>query len=345
LSRRTADEICARIAVAYRKTDFMITSRLLIPLTIIDLPLSRPLGFSIYSQTGVLLTPRGYELTSLAARERILTAGPFRDANEGLAANQLTVPQLTSDNVAGVHPSASPVANRGATPSAGKSGDALPDVTHTVEYVQLIFQAPGELEKRTVAVEFHGKLGVQALIVSAPPLGRQRSWPSLVGMPLTVRLTSSRKVYQFDTVVLGAHTSPVPHVYLRYPEAVRHGVFRRSVRLEAKLPAVARLTDGREVAGTIADMSGAGCAFDADEALAEIGATFTLAFQTHLAHQGSMLVVPVVLRNLPKQPSAGTIRHGLSFGDGKEKLDAWLSMTLKAFICESLLEGEHAALG
>lgn len=319
----------------------MITSRLLIPLTIVDLPLSQPLRFSIYSQTGVLLTPRGYELTSLAARERILTAGPFRDANEGTDPDRAAVPQLGSDIVPSAHPALSARADRAAAQATGKANDALPDVTHTVEYVQLIFQAPGELEKRTVAVDFHGKLGVQALIVSAPQFGRQRSWTGLVGMPVTVRLTSSRKVYQFDTVVLGAQPSPAPHLYLRYPESVRHGVFRRAVRLETSLAAVARLADGREILGTIADMSGAGCAFDAAEAVADVGASFALAFQTHLAQQGSMLVVPVVLRNLPKRPTDGPVRHGLSFGDGKEKLDTWLSLTLKAFICESLLEGEH----
>ena len=78
-------------------------------------------------------------------------------------------------------------------------------------------------------------------------------------------------------------------------------------------------------------------------AVGEVGESFTLAFQTGLAEDGAMLVVPVVLRNLPKQHAAGPVTHGLSFGDGKGALDSWLRLTLKAFICENLLEGERVA--
>lgn len=303
----------------------MSADKVLVPARPHEIPVGVPLPFALYGRGGALIAPTGYAVPDEQARQRLLQARPYREASgveRDDSAEATTAGSAASDTAGGA-----------------EHADPLRALRHNVEAVQLVFQLPGDPDRRTTSAQFFGKLDRQALVVSAPHLGGQRSWHQHEALALTVRMTSGRTVYAFESAVLRASTLPVPHLYLRYPSAARQGAFRGAVRLETSLPAVARMSDARQFGVTIVDISGAGCAVDSDHLLGEVGSGFELVFRTRLSEQSYTITVPVVIRNLPRAGGRGRTRHGLQFGGDAGQLDWHLRLAIKAFIYENLLEG------
>ena len=296
----------------------MAASALLVPARPDDVRTGERLAYALYDRDGSLIAPLGYAVRDDATRQRLLDARPYRKAG-------------------GIERDAPKASAGEAGPAEASQADPLGALRHNVESVQLVFRLPGDPDKRTASVQFCGRLGRQALIVSAPHLTGPYSWHHHDGLPMAVRMTSGRTAYAFDSVLLRFAALPAPHMMLRYPDEVRLGAFREAVRLQTALPAVARLADGQHRSVVIADLSGSGCAVDADEPLGEIGSRFELVFRVRLSQESYTLNVPVTVRNLPR--ARGRVRHGVSFGDEMGRLDWHLRLAVKAFIYESLLEG------
>ena len=173
-----------------------MTDKVLIPARLDDIPVGAALPYSLYGRNGTLLAQQGFPIADEQTRQRLVNAEPYReaqgigraDAAEGDAAGPRTL---------------------GGT----EHKDPLRTLRHNVEAVQLQFQLPGDPDKRTVSAQFCGRLGMQALLVTAPHLGSaHRTWHNFENLPLNVRMTSGRTVYAFESEVLRYAALPLPHL-------------------------------------------------------------------------------------------------------------------------------------
>ena len=295
----------------------MTSKAVLVPVDPQDIAVGRQLPWALYGRNGALIAPAGFMVGDEGQRQRVLAVRVFREA-PGL---ERTDDATTQTEV---------------RPHPGQTADALSELRHNVEFVQLTYHLKGEVEPATVPVEFIGKVTMQAVVISAPPLPGRQTWRDVEdGFPLSVRMMTGRSAYSFDTLLMRFSALPMAHLFLRYPSAVKHQVLRGAVRLRASVKAIAVLSDGRRQAVLIDNISGDGCGIDTDMTFGEPGETFELVFRIQVRGQGYTLTLPSTIRN--KRSRKGRLVYGIQFGNQSDPLDQSLRLALEAYLYERIV--------
>jgi len=295
----------------------MNSKAVMVPVDPQEIAVGRQLPWALYGRNGVLIAPAGFLVGDEVQRQRVLAGRVFREA-PGLERSDDSATQTE------------------VRPHAGQVTDALGELRHNVEFVQLTYHLKGEVEAATVPVEFIGKVAMQAVLVSAPPLPGRQTWRDVEdGFPLSVRMMTGRSAYSFDTLLMRFSALPMAHLFLRYPTAVKHQVLRGAVRLRASLKAIAVLKDGRRQAVLIDNISGDGCGIDTDMTFGEAGENFELVFRIQVRGQGYTLTLPSTIRN--KRSRKGRLVYGIQFGIQNDPLDQSLRLALEAYLYERIV--------
>lgn len=284
-----------------------------------DLQIGMPLPWSIYLRSGELLAPAGFVVNDDASRLRLLEARPVR-VSEGAR-----------------RPDANAVGGKG-----GGAGDFLPQASDPLKYLKhnaegttLTFRLPGDDEPRTAQVEFYGRIPMQSVIVSAPPLRlSMRTWNDFEGMPMAVQVIFGRKLCVFKTALMRYSALPSPHMFLRYPTDAVTKPFRQALRVDAQIPVSVTLEDGATVPAVIINLSGSGCAIATGFVLGAVGTRFKAAFRVKVDGTFHILHVHCQIRSI-KGKLSQQMRYGIQF---EEDSDTTAMLVIKSFVYEHLAE-------
>jgi hypothetical protein len=146
-----------------------------------DLKVGSRLPWAIYLRSGELLAPTGFAIADAEVQRRLMQAVPVRAATQYDRSQDVVQAEGASE-----------------TDVAAHNPDPLQHLRHNAEGVILTFQLPNDFEPRKVNVDYFGRIPMQSVIVSAPPLGlgTAQTWNNFEGMP-TVQVILGR-----STVVL-----------------------------------------------------------------------------------------------------------------------------------------------
>ena len=283
-----------------------------------DLKIGSKLPWAIYLRSGELLAPTGFAIADAEVQRRLMQAVPVRAATPTDRRQDV----LASDGAA--------------EEQAVHNPDPLQHLRHNAEGVILTFQLPNDFEPRKVNVEYFGRIPMQSVIVSAPPLGlgTAQTWNNFEGMPVTVQVILGRSICLFKTTVLRYSPQPSPHLFLRSPQEAVTKSFRQALRVDAHIPASITMPDGYTVPALITDLSGGGCALASGFILGQAGTRLKMAFRVKLSDKLRVITVPCVIRSI-KGKLSQQMRYGIEFD---EEVDEPTVLALKSFVYEHLAE-------
>lgn len=275
------------------------------------------LPWPIYLRSGELLAPAGYLVESPAIRNRLLEKRPVRAALPG----DRSIAATLVDGEDGM---------------ARAQRDPITHLKHNAEGTTLTFKLPGDFEPRNEQVEFIGRIPMQALIVSAPPLrlGSGQVWNDFEGLPMAVQVIFGRNLCIFKTALMRYASLPSPHIFLRYPQDVVTKPFRQALRVDSRIPAVLTVEDDHTIPAVIINLSGSGCAIATNFVLGQIGARMKAAFRLKIGGQQHLLTVLCVIRSI-KGKLSQQMRYGIEFDSAND--DATM-LLVKSFVYEHLAE-------
>ena len=283
-----------------------------------DLKVGSRLPWAIYLRSGELLAPTGFAIADEEVRRRLMQAVPVRAANPT---------DRRQDIIQAEGPEAEPV--------AAENPDPLKALKHNAEGVILTFQLPNDFEPRKVNVDYFGRIPMQSVIVSAPPLGLgTQTWNNFEGMAVTVQVILGRSICLFKTTVLRYSPLPSAHLFLRSPQDAVTKSFRQALRVDAHIPASITMPDGYTVPALITDLSGGGCALASGFILGQAGTRLKMAFRVKLSDKLRVITVPCVIRSI-KGKLSQQMRYGIEFD---EEVDEPTVLALKSFVYEHLAE-------
>jgi hypothetical protein len=285
-----------------------------------DLPIGRSLPWPIYLRSGELLAPAGFVVADSVVQQRLMTATPVRSAQPADHGRDMVAASGSG----------------GDDKAAAQSHDPLKYLKHNAEGVVLTFKLPSDFEPRTAQVEFYGRVPMQSIIVSAPPLGlgNGQTWQYFEGLPLTVQVIFGRSLCVFKTAVMRFSALPSGHLFLRYPQDAVTKSFRQALRIDARIPASITTADGYTLPALITNLSGCGCAVATGFVLGEPGTRLKVGFRVKLAEKSRVLTVPCVIRSI-KGKLSQQMRYGIEFD---HEVDESVLLTLKSFVYEHLAE-------
>jgi hypothetical protein len=285
-----------------------------------DFPVGQPLPWSIYLRSGELLAPAGFMVADSIVHERLMSAMPVRAATSGDAGRDV------------VDAEAAAVDEKG----KAHTHDPLKYLKHNAEGVILTFKLPSDFEPRNVPVEFYGRVPLQSVIVSAPPLGlgTAQTWQTFEGIPVTVQVIFGRSLCMFKTTVMRYAPLPSPHLFLRYPTDAVTKSFRQALRVDAQIPASITMQDNYTVPALITNLSGSGCAVATGFILGQPGTRLKVSFRLKMSDKARVVSVPCVIRSI-KGKLSQQMRYGIEFD---EQVDEAVLLTLKSFVYEHLAE-------
>jgi hypothetical protein len=284
-----------------------------------DLKVGSRLPWAIYLRSGELLAPTGFAIADAEVQRRLMQAVPVRAATQYDRSQDVVQAEGASE-----------------TDVAAHNPDPLQHLRHNAEGVILTFQLPNDFEPRKVNVEYFGRIPMQSVIVSAPPLGlgTAQTWNNFEGMPMTVQVILGRSICLFKTTVLRYSPQPSPHLFLRSPQEAVTKSFRQALRVDAHIPASITMPDGYTVPALITDLSGGGCALASGFILGQAGTRLQMAFRVKLSDKLRVITVPCVIRSI-KGKLSQQMRYGIEFD---EKVDEPTVLALKSFVYEHLAE-------
>lgn len=285
-----------------------------------DVPVGMPLPWSIYLRSGELLAPAGFMVADLVVHERLMAAMPVRAATANDIGKALLEAQTASDD----------------DKSGAHTADPLKYLKHNAEGVILTFKLPSDFEPRNVHVEFYGRIPLQSVIVSAPPLGlgTAQGWQNYEGLPLTVQVIFGRSLCMFKTTVMRYAPLPSGHLFLRYPTDAVTKSFRQALRVDAQIPASITMQDNYTVPALITNLSGSGCAVATGFVLGQPGTRLKVAFRLKMLDKARVVTIPCVIRSI-KGKLSQQMRYGIEFD---EQVEEAVLLTLKSFVYEHLAE-------
>jgi hypothetical protein len=284
-----------------------------------DLKVGSRLPWAIYLRSGELLAPTGFAIADAEVQRRLMQAVPVRAATQYDRSQDVVQAEGASE-----------------TDVAAHNPDPLQHLRHNAEGVILTFQLPNDFEPRKVNVDYFGRIPMQSVIVSAPPLGlgTAQTWNNFEGMPMTVQVILGRSICLFKTTVLRYSPQPSPHLFLRSPQEAVTKSFRQALRVDAHIPASITMPDGYTVPALITDLSGGGCALASGFILGQAGTRLQMAFRVKLSDKLRVITVPCVIRSI-KGKLSQQMRYGIEFD---EKVDEPTVLALKSFVYEHLAE-------
>jgi hypothetical protein len=284
-----------------------------------ELQVGAPLPWPIYLRSGELLAPAGFVVNNNDARMRLLQTRPVRQARPG-----------------DLDLGASPVDGAAGEAQARKAHDPLVHLKHNAEGTTLTFKLPGDFEPRVAHVEFYGRLPLQSVIVSAPPLrlGNGQTWSDFEGLPMAVQVIFGRNLCVFKTAIMRYASLPGPHLFLRYPQDVASKPFRQALRVDTRIPVSITGEDGHSVPAVIINLSGSGCAIATGFVLGQSGTRLKATFRLKIAGQYHVLTAQCIIRSI-KGKLSQQMRYGIEFDDAT---DAATMLTIKSFVYEHLAE-------
>jgi hypothetical protein len=285
-----------------------------------DLPVGSALPWPVFLASGDLLAPAGFVVPDEFVQERLVMSTPMRI---GTAADRGR-PSIEMDS--------EELGNK----LASRAIDPLKYFKQNAETVVLTFKLPAEDEARTVNADFHGRIAMSSLIVSAPALGLgdEHRWKNFEGMPMTVQILFGRTLCMFKTTLMRYAAVPSGHLFLCYPQKVVTKIFRQALRVSARLSASVTVDNGHLLPALITNLSDSGCALETGLLLGAPGAAVTVTFQARIKNETRPLSVPGVIRSV-KGKLSEQMRYGIEFSGAA---DESVPVALKAFIYEQLAE-------
>ena len=284
-----------------------------------DLKVGTRLPWAIYLRSGELLAPTGFAIADAEVQRRLMQAVPVRAATQHDSRQDVVLAEGAAEADVAAH-----------------NPDPLQHLRHNAEGVILTFQLPNDFEPRKVNVEYFGRIPMQSVIVSAPPLGlgTAQTWNNFEGMPVTVQVILGRSICLFKTTVLRYSPQPSAHLFLRSPQEAVTKSFRQALRVDAHIPASITMPDGYTVPALITDLSGGGCALASGFILGQAGTRLKMAFRVKLSDKLRVITVPCVIRSI-KGKLSQQMRYGIEFD---EEGDEPTVLALKSFVYEHLAE-------
>jgi hypothetical protein len=284
-----------------------------------ELQVGSPLPWPIYLRSGELLAPAGFVVGSSDARTRLLQTRPVRQAQTGDSGLAAALLDAAAEEA-----------------MARKQHDPLTHLKHNAEGTTLTFKLPGDVEQRIAHVEFYGRLPMQSLIVSAPPLrlGNGQTWSDFEGLPMAVQVIFGRNLCVFKTAMMRYASLPSPHLFLRYPQDAVTKPFRQALRVDTRIPVSITTEDGSSVPAVIINLSGSGCAIATGFVLGQAGTRLKAAFRLKVAEQYHVLTAHCIIRSI-KGKLSQQMRYGIEFDS---TTDAAAMLTIKSFVYEHLAE-------
>lgn len=283
-----------------------------------DLKVGTKLPWAIYLRSGELLAPTGFPIADEEVRRRLMQAVPVRAATSTDNRRDIVLAEGAPEAEAEAH-----------------NPDPLKHLRHNTEGVILTFQLPNDFEPRKVNVEYFGRIPMQSVIISAPPLGSgTQGWNNFEGMPVTLQVILGRSICLFKTTVLRYSPLPSAHLFLRSPQDAVTKSFRQALRVDAHIPASITMPDGYTVPALITDLSGGGCALASGFILGQAGTKLKMAFRVKLSDKVRVITVPCTIRSI-KGKLSQQMRYGIEFD---EEVDEPTVLALKSFVYEHLAE-------
>lgn len=275
-----------------------------------ELKIGTPLPFAVYSASGKLLLTRGYCVRSEGQRDKLLTAGGFRDEDASAERDDATsAPSNLLISTAKHEASAAESAN----PLASIAG-TLPKVIDAMQ-LSLVGQTHAPLQ-----TEYVGSIAGQALLLTCTT-GHDLLQP---GAEIDCKALRGRKVYMFRSTVIGRSETPVSLVYLAQPDTVRTHIVRKHVRVSTEL--AGRLIRNDCIAAgfdvTVVNVSLGGVALSAGDAVVNVGEHFKLALRLRADGKLHAVVLNCIARSL--RHVNGAVLVGVEFSNRTADITALL---------------------
>ncbi|MGZ8321364.1 MAG: PilZ domain-containing protein [Telluria sp.] len=285
-----------------------------------DLPVGEPLPWPVLLASGDLLAPAGFVVSDEFVQQRMIMSRPVRIAmpeDRGRPFVEIDSAEL-------------------AARIAARSNDPLKYFRQNAETVVMTFKLPAESAPRTVNADFHGRIAMSSIIVSAPSLGLgdELRWKNFEGMPMTVQVLFGRTLCMFKTSLLRYAAVPHGHLFLCYPQKVVTKTFRQALRINARMPASVTMENQAMFPALITNLSDSGCALETGFLLGAPGSALTVTFEAKVAGEARVISVPCVIRSV-KGSLSEQMRYGAEFS---HQVDQSVVFALKTFIYEQLAD-------
>lgn len=183
--------------------------------------------------------------------------------------------------------------------------------------LQLQFKLTPDARERSQLI---GYIKNKAVIVSTPTVsGGARAVK--IGEQLNIRLFSNEcnSAIAFSSQVIHVSASPLPMLYLEYPQEIATGEVRKAVRVVTELIATVK-SGGQSSAATIVDLSTTGCRLECGQKLGELGTRFVLVTKVEAAGSHHIIQLNCEIKAVINEDLLHTqYVYGLAFNDMKDE--------------------------
>ncbi|MDX8379037.1 MAG: flagellar brake protein [Gallionella sp.] len=282
-----------------------------------EVPVGKPLTWSLYDQFGRLLFNEGALLESTEHIQTLCEKGLFRAC------------------------STPPIAAK-----KEKNKTDKPPVRQEVEELQSIKFAIGDTvqlqdfssDKQRYFVKLIGFMNKKSVLLSHPRKGENLSFIK-EGHAFLVRGFAGTKIYEFSSNVISVSLAPYPYLHLAFPAQVNTVNMRGAVRIKLKLTcSIDSSVTGLKVPATIDDMSISGARIHAVQAFGKVGDAVSVSLRMQVGDTNQVFLISSIIRNVQEevdnQTGAKIIIHGMEF---VQTMRVDLTV-LQNFIYKSMLE-------
>ncbi|MCP3867174.1 MAG: flagellar brake protein [Gammaproteobacteria bacterium] len=202
----------------------------------------------------------------------------------------------------------------------------------------------GDQDER-LKVTVIGYLTGQSLIVTAPIVKGKLIYIN-EGQEFAVRMLDEQHAWGFVSTVIHTASKPYPYMHLEYPHDVESATIRKSGRIQASVPCLAK---SREIANgdggwypvMIRDLSTSGARFHSIHSLGQAGDRLDLKFNLSVRSLNEKVEILATLRNVGEISTEEGTRHSkAAFSIGVEFLEVnrFRELLISHYILERMME-------
>jgi len=199
---------------------------------------------------------------------------------------------------------------------------------------------PVKLEVKDIELPLQSSIvGLESdryIIIKAPEPFKRIQHKLYNGNELIVRYISNGTVYAFQTKMMETITSPLPLLFINYPQIIQHHELRHQKRVNCQIPTRIQAHEQENI-GCIVDMAASGCRCviqtKKNTPIIRFDLEDHLTLRCIFPGSKELISLPGVVKNVKRTTQEYDL--GISFGDDismeNQKLLAWYVATLERY--------------
>lgn len=277
------------------------------PLTAAEVPIRKPLPWSLYDHYGYTLFARGESVPSRRQLKNLMSEGLYRDVD---ALVQTSTPERVG---------LKELPHQEIFPPPG----IKPQIWERVQLRVLGRETQVQYIARII-----GYIKGHSILVTTPILAGERVNLS-DGERLEVRMLIGGNIYVFQTVILRVCISPSHYLHLEYPAQISRQKVRHSPWVSTRHPGTVTNAKGRHEFAEIVNLSPEGAQVRVFSSIGQAGDPLHLILNVNMDGLKATLALNAIIQHVrPAEESQahmpGMLEYGLAFHDVPARDEIWL---------------------